>query len=266
VSAKIPTLEGGAPGALRRALRFVGLLLLGAFVAWSVLAVEFEPVEFARGLPDLADLLWRMFPPSTEFVPTAAVAALETLQMALVGTAMAALLSVPLAFLAASNVAPHRLLYYASRSFIVFTRAIPDLIWALVFVAAVGLGPFPGTLAIAIHSIGMLGKLYAEAIEEIDAGQVEALKSTGAHPLQTLAFGVVPQVTPAFVGLTLYRWDMNIRNSIVLGLVGAGGIGFELLTSMRLFQYREVLTILIFVFVIVLLVERSSAYIREALI
>jgi phosphonate transport system permease protein len=95
---------------------------------------------------------------------------------------------------------------------------------------------------------------------------VEALRSTGAHPVQTLAFAVVPQVTPAFIGLTLYRWDINIRNSIVLGLVGASGIGFELLTSMRLFQYREVLTVLIFVFVIVLIVERSSSYIRERMI
>ena len=254
------------PDTVRRGLRFTGVLLAGAFVVWSVSAVNFSPLAFVRGLPDLANLVSRMFPPSIEFIPRAARASLETLQMALVGTAIAALLSVPLAFLAARNITPGTALYYASRSFIVFTRAIPDLIWALIFVAAVGLGPFPGTLAIAIHSIGMLGKLYAEAIEEIDSGQVEAIRSTGAHGLQVLAFGVVPQVTPSLIGLTLYRWDINIRNSIVLGLVGAGGIGFELLTSMRLFQYPQVLTILIFVFIMVMIVERSSAYIRERLI
>ena len=176
-SPALPEKETG--GALRRTLRFVGLLLLGAFLVQSVIAVEFNPVAFVTGFPDLANLVGCMFPPDLSFAPTAAAASLETVQMALIGTLASAVLSVPLAFLAASNVAPNRLLYYASRSFIVFTRAIPDLIFALIFVAAVGLGPFPGTLAIAIHSIGMLGKLYAEAIEEIDHGQVEALRSTG---------------------------------------------------------------------------------------
>lgn len=267
MSANTPTLpKGESTNTVGRALKFLGLLLVGAFLVQSVVAVEFNPIAFARGVPDLVDLIRRMFPPDLAFASTAAWAALETVQMALVGTIASAILSVPLAFLAARNVAPNRVLYYASRSFVVFTRAIPDLIWALIFVSAVGLGPFPGTLAIAIHSIGMLGKLYAESIEETDPGQVEALRSTGAHPLQTLALGVVPQVLPAFVGLTLYRWDINIRNSIVLGLVGAGGIGFELTVSMRLFKYPEVLTILLFVFVIVLIVERSSSYIREKVI
>ena len=164
MSANPPALgEKGTEGALHRALRFAGLLLLGAILVQSVVAVEFSPLAFARGLPDLANLVSRMFPPDVAFAPTAAAAAaLETVQMALVGTLASAVVSVPLAFLAASNVAPNRLLYYASRSFVVFTRAIPDLIWALIFVSAVGLGPFPGTLAIAIHSIGMLGKLYAD--------------------------------------------------------------------------------------------------------
>lgn len=261
-----PKVTKAKEGALGRAFRFAGLLLLAALLVQSIMAVEFNPIALAEGLPDLANLISRMLPPDLESAPRAAGAALETVQMALVGTLASAILSVPLAFLAARNVTPNRILYYASRSFVVFTRAIPDLIWALLFVAAVGLGPFPGTLAIAIHSIGMLGKLYAESIEEIDPCQVEALRSTGAHPLQTLALGVTPQVLPAFVGLTLYRWDINIRNSIVLGLVGAGGIGFELQTSMRLFQYPEVLTILLFVFVIVLIVERSSSYIREKVI
>lgn len=257
--------DRGAGGA-RRALGFVGLLLALAFFAWSFIAVDFSPIRFARGTPDLANLVADMFPPTAATLPEVSLAALETLQMALVGTALAALASVPLAFLAAKNVAPNRVLYQVTRAFIVFTRAVPDLVFALVFVAAVGLGPFPGTLALAIHSIGMLGKLYAEAIEEIDAGQVEALRSTGAGPLQVLAFGVVPQVLPSFVGLTLYRWDINIRSSVVLGLVGAGGIGFLLTNAMRLFKYQEVSTILLFIFVIVLVVEQTSSYIRERFI
>ena len=253
-------------GGWRRILGFVGLLLVLIFFGWSFVAVDFSPIKFAQGTPDLVGLVADMFPPTVATLPEVSVAALETLQMALVGTAIAAALSVPLAFLAAKNVTPNRALYHVTRSFIVFTRAVPALFFALVFVAAVGLGPFPGTLPLANHSIGMLGKLYAETIEEIDAGQVEALRSTGAGPLQVLAFAVVPQVLPSFVGLTLYRWDINIRSSVVLGLVGAGGIGFLLTNAMRLFKYQEVLTILLFIFVIVLIVEQTSSYIREKFI
>lgn len=266
MSTKVPDLSRDTGSALSRSLRFVVLLLVAAFFFWSFIAVGFSPVEFAGGIPDLLRLVSEMFPPALATIPEVATAALETLQMALIGTVIAAVLSVPLAFLAARNIAPSKLLYQVSRSFIVFTRAVPDLVFALIFVSAVGLGPFPGTLALAIHSIGMLGKLYAETIEEIDTGQVEALQSTGARPLQVLAFGVVPQVLPSFVGLTLYRWDINIRSSVVLGLVGAGGIGFLLTNSMRLFEYREVLTILIAIFVIVLIVEQVSSYIRQRFI
>lgn len=259
-------LPASGSGALGRAVRFVVLLLVAAFFIQSVVAVEFSPVAFASGIPDLANLVSRMFPPSVEYLPRAAAAALQTVQMALVGTVVGALLSVPLAFAAARNVSPHVLLYRGARSFVGFVRSIPDLIWGLLFVSAVGLGPFPGTVALTLGSIGMLGKLYAEAIEEIEPGQVEALRSTGAHPLQTLALGVVPQVVPAFVALTLYRWDINIRDSIVLGLVGAGGIGFELQTSMRLFQYPEVLTMIIVILLIVLLVENLSQRVRRRVI
>jgi len=260
----LPEREGS--GTLRGALKFVVLVLAAGFFIQSVVAVEFSPVAFAQGLPDLFNLVYRMFPPSIEYVPRAASAALQTVQMALVGTVVGALLSVPLAFLGARNVMPHALLYQAARSIVGFVRSIPDLIWGLIFVSAVGLGPFPGTVALAIGSIGMLGKLYAEAIEEIDPGQVEALRSTGAHPLQTLALGVVPQVVPSMVALTLYRWDINIRDSIVLGLVGAGGIGFELQTSMRLFRYPEVLTMIVVILVIVLVVENLSNYVRAKVI
>lgn len=253
-------------GTVRRAIRFVVLVLVAAFFIQSVVAVEFSPVAFVRGMPDLANLVYRMFPPSVEYLPRAAVAALQTVQMALVGTVVGAVLSVPLAFLAAENVAPHAVLYRASRALVGFIRSIPDLIWGLIFVSAVGLGPFPGTVALALGSVGMLGKLYAEAIEEIDPGQVEALRSTGAHPIQTLAFGVVPQVVPSAVALTLYRWDINIRDSIVLGLVGAGGIGFELQTSMRLFRYPEVLTMIVVILIIVLVVENLSSYVRARVI
>lgn len=262
--AEIP--EANAGGLLRRAVKFTVIIVVAAFFVQSVVAVEFSPVTFAQGIPDLANLVYRMFPPSVEYLPRASAAALQTVQMALVGTVVGAIFSVPLAFMAAVNVTPHALLYRASRSVIGFVRSIPDIIWGLIFVSAVGLGPFPGTVALALGSVGMLGKLYAEAIEEIDPGQVEALRSTGAHPLQTLSLGVIPQVVPAAVALTLYRWDINIRDSIVLGLVGAGGIGFELQTSMRLFRYPEVLTMIVVILVIVLAVESASSAIRKRVI
>lgn len=260
------SLNEASGGATRRAVKFLVIFVAVAFFIQSIVAVQFSPVTFARGLPDLANLVSRMFPPSIEYLPRAAGAALQTVQMALVGTVTGSLLSVPLAFAAASNVTPHSLLYRGARSLVGFIRSIPDLIWGLLFVSAVGLGPFPGTVALTLGSIGMLGKLYAEAIEEIDPGQVEALRSTGAHPIQTLAMGVVPQVVPAFVALTLYRWDINIRDSIVLGLVGAGGIGFELQTSMRLFRYPEVLTMICVILLIVLLVEHLSQHVRRRVI
>src|SRR5581483_8639439 len=167
--------------------------------------------------------------------------------------------------LAAANVTPSRVLYYAARGIIGFTRAVPDLVWALLFVTAVGLGPFPGALAISVHSIGMLGRLFSEVVEDMDMGVVEALTMSGASRLQVFSHAVVPSVLPSLLGIALYRLDENIRSSLVLGFVGAGGIGFQLLTAMNLFQYQQVSVLLIVTFVIVLAAERLSAIARERL-
>ena len=142
-------------------------------------------------------------------------------------------------------------------------RAIPDLVWALLFVTAVGLGPFAGVLALSVHSIGMLGRLFAEVIEDMDMGPVEALTLTGAHPLAVFTHAVVPGVLPSLLGIGLYRLDENIRSSLVLGFVGAGGIGFQLNTAMSLFQYRDVALYLIVNFLLVVAAERLSALLRK---
>ena len=164
--------------------------------------------------------------------------ALETIDIGLFGTIAGIVLALPLAVLAASNVTPSRVLYYVSRGLIGFTRAVPDLVWALFFVTAVGLGPFPGRpRARRAHSIGMLGRLFAETIEHMDMAPIDALSLTGANRLQVFTHGVVPSVLPALAGIGLYRLDENIRSSLVLGFVGAGGIGFQLLTAMNLFLY-----------------------------
>jgi phosphonate transport system permease protein len=171
-------------------------------------------------------------------------------------------LAFPLALLAAANLTPARPLYIAARMLIGVTRVVPDLVWALLFVTAVGLGPFPGALALAVHSIGMLGRLFSETIEDMDMGPVEALTLTGAGRLQVFTHAVVPGVLPSLLGIGLYRFDENLRSSLVLGFVGAGGIGFSLLTAMNLFQYQTVSLLLIVTFVLVTGAERASAWLR----
>src|SRR5262249_38271179 len=159
-----------------------------------------------------------------------------------------------------------RWLYYVARGVIAFTRAVPDLVWALIFVTAAGLGPFPGGCAIAVHSIGMLGRLFSEVIEDMDMGPVEALTLTGANRLQIFSHAVVPSVAPSLLGIGLYRFDENLRSSLVLGFVGAGGLGFQLLTAMNLFQYRTVSMLLLVTFALVMGAERISAALRRVVL
>src|SRR5215471_3494337 len=154
---------------------------------------------------------------------------------------------------------------YDARALIGFTQAVPDLVWALLFVTAVGLGPFPGGLALGVHSVGMLGRLFAETIEQMDMAPIHALELTGARRIQVFSHGIIPSILPSLLGITLYRLDENIRSSLVLGFVGAGGIGFQLLTAMNLFQYQEVSLLLIIIFVIVPGAERISAELRQRL-
>jgi phosphonate transport system permease protein len=142
---------------------------------------------------------------------------------------------------------------------------VPDLIWALIFVTAVGLGPFPGVLALSVHSIGMLGKLFAETIEDMDMGPVQALTITGASPVQIVTHAIFPGLLPSLIGISLFRLDENVRSSLVLGFVGAGGLGFLILTAMNLFLYRQVATLLILTYLLVMIVERLSTTIRGRL-
>lgn len=240
--------------------------LIFIFLIWSIISTDFSLTALVEGYPYIIDFLAAMFPPAWDkFIPMIEPA-VETIQMAFLGTFFSVLLSIPIAIFGANNLTSSKLLRGISRSLIAFTRTVPDLVFALIFVSAVGLGPVPGILALSIHSIGMLGKLYAEAIEEIDMGPVEAMEALGASKLQAIFYAIIPQVTPSFVAATLYRLDINVRSSIVLGLVGAGGIGFELMMAMRLFRYEELLSILIIIFAIVLSAEAISNSIRKNII
>jgi phosphonate transport system permease protein len=259
-----------APGIdLRRSLALttvkrvgVSLLILG-IVAQSLIVVQARPQDLVTGVHGMADILRRSMPPNFSKFGDEAWPALETVDIAIFGTVVGLVMAVPLAVLAAANVTPSRVLYYLARGVIGFARAVPDLVWALFFVTAVGLGPFPGGLALAVHSIGMLARLFAETIEQMDMAPIDALALTGARRTQILTHGIIPSVLPSLLGISLYRLDENIRSSLVLGFVGAGGIGFKLLAAMSLFQYREVSLLLIITFVIVLAAERLSAVLRE---
>ncbi len=253
-------------GAGASAIRTVGVVVAVLVVVQSLIVVQARPQDLITGFFGMVDIIRRATPPDFSKLPDVAWPTLETIDIALFGTVAGVAMALPLAVLAATNVSPSRALYYASRATIGFTRAVPDLVWALLFVTAVGLGPFPGGLALAVHSIGMLGRLFAETIENMDMAPIDALSLTGANRMQVFTHGVVPTVLPALLGIGLYRLDENIRSSLVLGFVGAGGIGFQLLTAMNLFQYREVSLLLIVIFVIVFAAERLSAVCRERLI
>ncbi len=261
-AAKLAPVEAPGRSVLGRAVPFLGVFLFLVVLGQSALVVHARPQDLIDGAAGIADILSRSYPPDFSKLDAMAWPALETVDIAFFGTVVAVVLALPLAVLAARNTAPARPLYAAARGIIALCRSVPDLVWALIFVTAVGLGPFPGALAISVHSIGMLGRLFAEVIEDIDMGPVEALTMTGATRLQVFSHAVAPGVLPSLLGIALYRFDENIRSSLVLGFVGAGGIGFELLTAMNLFQYRTVSLLLLITFVIVIAAERLSAMVR----
>jgi phosphonate transport system permease protein len=260
------TYKGPVPGASSLA-RNVGtvaaVLVVVALFAQAWIVVQARPQDLVTGAHGMADIISRALPPAfDQFKPTL-LPVLETVDLAIFGTVFGVVLAFPLAILAARNLTPAKPLYYAARAVIGVTRAVPDLVWALLFVTAVGLGPFPGALALAVHSVGMLGRLFAEVIEDMDMGPVEALTLTGASRMQVFTHAVVPGVLPSLLGIALYRFDENLRSSLVLGFVGAGGIGFLLLTAMNLFQYQTVAFLLIVTFALVACAERISAYLRS---
>lgn len=243
----------------------IACLVAGVYI-WSAIGTNLSISELAAGIPGLTDIIARMLPPNLAVIPRLLDPTIETLQISIWGTTLAIVFTLPFGLLAARNISPHPLLYNLCRFILNAARSISEIIFALVFVAAVGLGPFPGVLALAFHSVGMLGKFLADSIENIDNGPVEALKATGASPWQIIMYAIVPQVLPEFITLCLYRWELNFRSATILGIVGAGGIGFELITSMRLFRYQDMTTILIVILVVVTLVDKISAVVRQKII
>lgn len=233
-----------------------------AFLAWCADAVGLRPKELAGALPAIGEYFYRMAPPKWEFAEVLWKPAAETLYIALWGNVVAVMIGLPLGVLAASNVTRSALVRNTAKAALNFLRSVSELIWAVFFVAAVGLGPFPGALALGVNFGGILGRLYAEALENIDNGPVEALAATGASRLQVIVYAMFPQVLPQFVTYNLYWFEVGVRSATVLGMVGAGGIGFELISSMKLFAYEDTAACVIVILVLVLATDLVSSKLR----
>lgn len=212
------------------------------------------------------DLIARALPPRLSYVVELLVPLWDTLNMATLGTLAGTVLAVPIAFLAARNTTPSVLILRPIALFlIVASRSINSLIWALLLVSILGPGLLAGIIAIALRSIGFVGKLLYENIEEIDRGQVEAIEATGASRMQVIDYAIVPQVLPSFLGITVFRWDINIRESAILGLVGAGGLGLKLQSSLNMLAWPQVTAIFLVILGTVFVSEWISATVRKAI-
>ena len=274
-----------------------------AVLSWAFLGTQFNPAELVAGLPKMADMAkqswppdWgRLFDPADYHLPeeltwqqtllpgpltqdqqdirdawwantwpqTILGGTIQTIQMAIAGTALAALFSFPLGFLAARNTSPHPSVYYGVKVVVNVLRSIPDFAVGLVLISAIGLGPFTGVSALAFATTTVLVKLFSEAIENIDQGVVEAIQATGANRFQVYSFAVVPQVMADFISFVIYRFEANIRAATVLGLIGAGGIGLLMNADFRTFQYQQAAVSVLVLIVLVLIVDFASARLRR---
>lgn len=243
-------------------LTLVKLVIAVAIIYWSGTVTKFNPINLIEGLGNIGALVSRMLPPNWNVWNQVLKLSLETIHIAIMATTLSVVLAFPLALLAAKNTAPNILCYHVVRNVLNFLRGVPELIFALLFVVAVGLGPFAGVLALATHTTGVLGKIFAEYIEEAKIGPQEAIISTGASKLQVILFGILPQVMPNILAMTFYRFEVNVRSATVLGFVGAGGIGFYLLTAMRLLNYNTAVTCIIAILIMVSVIDYIGSYIR----
>ena len=248
----------------RRIAVRLAIFALCILVLWLAAArIKMSLVNIVLGVPGMADVFVRMFPPDLSYINGLIAPTIETVQIAVWGTLLAVIASTPLCLLAARNTTPHPVVYSATRILLNLLRSINELIYALLLVSAVGLGPYPGVLAIALHATGMLAKFVAEEIEHVGRGPVEALQAAGAGRMQIILMGILPQVLPAVVGYILYRFDVSIRSATVLGLVGAGGLGFSLITTMKMFKYHETAASILMIIILILVADWISGWLQK---
>jgi phosphonate transport system permease protein len=259
-----PLASGRPRVGVRGTLTTLALLLV---IGWAVQGTNVSLGELIVSAPNMWDLITRMFPPDWEFFTNydhVIVPTLQTIQLAISSTVIAVILAFPLSFLAARNLSKPPI-YLTVRWVLNVMRSIPELVWALIFVSAVGLGPFAGTLALVAGSVGSLSKVFAESIEAINPRPVEAMDAVGATGAQKIAFAVVPQSIVNMVSYALLYWEHNIRAAFIVGAVGGGGLGFEITTELNLFQYRSFAVHLIIIIALVTIADRISAWVRGRL-
>ncbi|SHJ06310.1 phosphonate transport system permease protein [Roseomonas rosea] len=250
-----------------RLTRWIMFLTIVAAVVWAIRTIDIIPEFLADAPEQMADLLVRMWPPDLAAYPRGIHAALiETLHIASLGTAFGFVMAIPLALMAARNICRIPALNALAQVGLVASRSVNSLVWALIFVAVFGPGAAAGVFAIAFRSIGFVGKLLAEALEEMNPGPREALRAAGAPWGAEMLKAVWPQIRPAFWGVALFRWDINVRESAVLGLVGAGGIGVVLEDAINFFQWDQVATILLAILAVVLVAEIVVTRVRARLL
>jgi phosphonate transport system permease protein len=244
---------------IRRISLIISLVIL---VWWSVKGTRVNLVTFIEGIPNIIEYFSRMFPPDLEYLLTLWGPVIQTLQIAIWGTILAVILATPMSFLAAKNISQNVIIFQFFRVLLNSLRSISEVVLALIFVSAVGLGPFPGVLALAAHTTGMLGKFYAEAIEGVDPGPIEALQAAGANKIQTIMYAIMPQVLPQIIAYNLFRFELCIRAATILGIVGAGGIGWNLIVSIKLFQSARTASVIIVILILVTVVDLLSTKLR----
>ena len=246
-----------------RGRTLVGALALAVVLGLAARVIELRPLELARDIGNVAVFVKGYLHPSFAHVGEYGWQCVVTVCIALWGTLLAVAISVPLGLLGARNLSPHPVVYFLARRIMDLLRAVNEFVFALMFVAAVGLGPFAGMLALGIHTGGVLGKLLSETIESIDPGQAESVAAVGAGPLSVIAFGVAPQVMPNFLSYVLLRFESDIRSASVIGMVGGGGIGFYLWDTIRSFNDREAATVILLIVLMVMAIDVISSRVRR---
>ncbi|WP_088243521.1 phosphonate ABC transporter, permease protein PhnE [Calothrix rhizosoleniae] len=247
----------------RRLLQVVLVVLVVVISFFLIGLLDWE--RLAKGVPSGINLIGQMLPPDFSSATNWIKPLFDTLAMSIAATVIAIIFSLPLSLLAARNTTPHRLLFQIARLTLNGLRSIPELIMGIILVAAVGFGALPGALAVGLRSVGMVGKFFAEYIEHVHPGPIEAAQAAGANQIQVIYHSILPQVLPQMIDLTLYRWEYNFRASTIMGAVGAGGIGFELIGALRIINYKEVSAILLVILVMVTMVDSFSGYLRQRL-
>lgn len=250
----------------KRIVRHLTQLGIVALVVWAAIGAEVSIPNIVGGFPNIISYLGKMIPPSGAVLSKIWIPLVETFQIAIIAIVLASIMAFPCSLLAARNVMPYRIIYQTSRTVLGILRGIPPLLYALLFVSMVGLGPFAGVLALTFHCVGALGRFFAEAIENINPEVIDAAKATGANRPKVVIYAIVPELKILLLGYILYYFEYNFRTCTILGLVGAGGIGLLLVTSIHLFKYAEIATIMLAIIIIIALMDRISAAIRGRLV